>query len=255
MSRIAKPWLPNEAIEPEALAVPLGRIVRGWSEHWFANAGTSIAPLYQDDWPSSDATGWRTLEGASIALTAACRCAVASAMLARSILANALQVNDRKLVDRLANECADDLVRRIVPGGSGGSSERVRGLPIDLDGCSWWQVSVSGARSLFCLAISPETAVWLAKSQLPPPKTNRMGTLRAALGGQQLSVSLDLGRCPIRLAELDSLAAGDVLVMDRSTEDPLELLLNGSRSPIRARIGNTEGRASLVIASKEECNG
>jgi len=256
MTAIARAWLPPGAVEQDVLALPLGRIVGSWSENWFAKGEASIAPLYQDDWPDAESTGWRSLEGASIALSAAGRWAVASALLGRSIAPHALQANDRLLIDRLTNECADDLVRRIMHVVSAdGSAQRVRAMPIDLEDCSWWQVSLSGSRPLFRLATSRDAAVGLAKSQLPPPRLRPAERLTSGLACQDMNVSLDLGRCKINLAELESLGLGDVLMVGRSTEAPLELLLNETRSRLFAHVRTTEGGASLVIASKEDRNG
>jgi len=255
MSTTVRSWLPSTAIQPEALGLPLGGVVQSWGEHWFVNEEASLVALYQDDWPAAETTGWRTLDGASIALTAAGRCAVASGMLGRSIAPHALQPNDRVLVDRLASECADDLVRRIARVASGAApADRIRAMPLDPEDCSWWQVSLSGSRPLFRLATNRETAVGLARSLLPPARRAAVGSVRSALANQPVSVSVALGRCKMNLAELESLAPGDVLVADRSTEAPLELLLNDAKSGLFAHIRTAEQQASLVIASKDNRN-
>lgn len=251
MTALASSWLPRGAIMPDRLEPQLATLAARWGEHWLTSGEASIASLCQDDWPGLQSTRWRALGCAAITLTPAAECAMASAMLGRPVVQQTLQPNDRALVERLADSCADDLLRRIASAVGDDPAEPVQTAPPELSGCSWWQLSLSRSRHLFRLALCEQSAVRLVKSALGLPRSRPVPGIRAALAGQALNLTLDLGRCAITLAELEDLGPGDLLILDRSTEAALDLLIDGQQSTLSGHLETNDGAASLILAPRK----
>ena len=54
-----------------------------------------------------------------------------------------------------------------------------------------------------------------------------LGTIKAALAPQPVTMAASLGRCALTLADLAGLAEGDVLLFDRKIGAPLPIALDG----------------------------
>lgn len=248
----ATPWLPPEALAPERLEPALDQLLQEWSGQWLVSLRARAAPAVQDHCPKTgNEWGWRSsLPHVSIAWTPGGPASVAGAMLGTNVPPGELQGSDRRIIESLGNACVDDLLQRVAKlvSGSGKTSQIVQ-QKIDLDACSWWEISLGTGKPAFKLALSELGKTRIIKRALPSAERLKLGSLSAALARQEVKIAAGLGRCSLTLAELQGLEIGDVLVLDRSPDRPVELLINGSSSPFCASLDVSGSAAELIIAS------
>jgi len=68
----------------------------------------------------------------------------------------------------------------------------------------------------------------------------------------KIEVTVDFGRCAIPLPELQGLGEGDVLVLDRSATGAVDLLIEGSASPLKGLLESIDGQTLVRLASSKE---
>jgi flagellar motor switch/type III secretory pathway protein FliN len=82
-----------------------------------------------------------------------------------------------------------------------------------------------------------ELAVRFRKSVVPrAPHEHQLRPLSEALEHQPISLSAFLGRCGLSLSEVEGLAEGDVLVLDRATDAPIDLVVDRHLEPNLCRL-------------------
>jgi flagellar motor switch/type III secretory pathway protein FliN len=233
------PWLPSSALDSPAIDEALRASVREWSAKWFARGGLrpsgpfargNIAKLLHDK------VVWRAVpDGLAVGAAERATGALAAAMLDADFSGTNLLPKDRQLIERLAGECLEDLRIRLA---------RLFGLPEKLE----WQESVDPPRMsgevwtcrfglndrepLVWLAVDRARVVMLRRSRLRRSSDGvRLRPMAEALAKQPLALSARLGRCEITLSDLTALSEGDVIVLDRRLDEPLELAVEGQVKP------------------------
>jgi hypothetical protein len=249
-----RPWLPPQALSAERIEPILARLVTEWSDCWFTDARAGIGQAPAADLPALEPDSIRCCPPLLAAAAGpAARVAIAGAMLGTNFPGIPL-ARDKSVIDALAIECVDDLLKQIW------SLARDAAPPEPRDGgiessLVPWVVSVGRRRAVIRLVVAEEAAIDLLKRALPrsaPPKVEPVGR---ALLRQEIALAADLGRARVGLLELEGLSAGDVLVLDSSADSPLRLLLNGERAPLSALLEEKDGGAMLTLQSTEISNG
>ena len=242
------PWLPDEAIAGPVIAPILDSLLSEWSQTWFIKAHASARPLAQDNIDFGPA-GWRTRSG-EIAIDAGdpVRAAVAAAMLGHAIVIPSLQPNDRVIVDHLANRCLDDLLERLSDL-VGGQSESAAPVGARLEAQDWrqWEIIIDRGGRAIRLALSSPAMVAIIKRQLPEAPAVSVASLSSALDSQKTRVSLLLGRCSLKLKEVEGLGAGDVLILDRDMDDPIDLAVAGETASLRGKLEQADDRTIFTV--------
>lgn len=245
-----KAWLPADALSPERVQPLLARMVADWSSHWFAKAEASIGPSFQDDWPARSAeAGWRSIPGAAaLALTPMAESSMAGAMLGANVPQNSMQGGDRLIVAHLAASSADDLLKRLgkIAFGAVPQIDQSSG---ELEGCTWWDISMGARKGALKLALHNDAALQMVKRQLSKAPAPRLDMLAKGVARHEIQIAADLGRCELSLAELEELAIGDVLVLDRAPAEPVPLLIDGAHSSLRGSLETKDERPVLILAS------
>jgi flagellar motor switch/type III secretory pathway protein FliN len=255
MNANPKPWLPSDATDPARLAGDIDRVLADWSKHWLKSDQASATPTFQDDWPGANVTAkYRSLpDVASAALTPNAQIAVASAMLGNTILHPSIQPKDRIVVESLAMSAIDDLLGRLaVLAGAKSADAKVAEDPIDLRECNVWDIVFRSGKRAFKLALSGEAQISILKRRLPAPRKPKMLSVKKGLSDQSIQLTVDFGRCAIPLTELQGLGAGDVLVLDNSATGPVDLLIEGSASPLKGVLESIDGQTLVRLASFKE---
>jgi hypothetical protein len=249
-----RPWLPPPALSAERIEPILARLVAEWSDCWFTDARAGIGQAPAADLSALEPESMRCCPPLLAAAAGpAARVAIAAAMLGTNLPGLPL-ARDKSVIDALAIDCVDDLLKRIW------SLARDGAPPEPGDGgieCSAvpWAVSVGKRRAVIRLVIAQEAAIGVIKRALPrsaPPNVEPIGR---GLLRQEVALAADLGRARVGLLELEGLSAGDVLVLDSSAESPLGLLLNGEHAPLSALLEEKDGGAMLTLQSTELSNG
>jgi flagellar motor switch/type III secretory pathway protein FliN len=252
----SRAWLPAEAIASERIEPMLAAALLEWSCHWFASSRAAIGPAFQDDWPAGADSAWRSARSfVSVAAGASAKPLIASAMLGSGPPHGNQQPGDKIIVDALASRCIDDLLARLARlAGAALGAVDLCDEAIDLPGCSCWEVSLGTRKAVLKIALTAPTAIGIVKQKLARPPAPKLQPLARGFASQEVEIAADLGRCSISLAELEGLAAGDILVLDRSPAKMLELLVCGAPSPLKALLEAKDERPVLLLAPQTKAD-
>jgi hypothetical protein len=243
-------WLPQDAIAPERIQPAIDELMAEWGRAWLAESRPTLKPAFQDDWLStSTSANWRSCaDVASLELTPTVQAVIAGAMLGVTVPSGSLQAAERTIVEDVARAAADDLLVRFARlTGLKAEACELSDQAIDLSRCSWWSVGLGVGRRGFKFALSDVALMTISKQALAPARRSRSVSLREALALHQIRVSATLGHCALSLADLKGLAVGDVVVLDRAVESPLEIHVDGRPSVLRASLQAEHGKATLAL--------
>lgn len=251
MSEAYTAWLPRGAFANGGTDRRLEQAVAEWSQRWFADR--TVAP-FKGRAASAGSEGLeihRLDEGLALAANADARIGAAGAMLDAAIDARKARPADRRLFDRLAAACFDDLRARLAEAFGLGRDARWRPgdrteAPPD-EGARAFAFD-DGDEPLFSLFVTRALEVAAIKSDLrPAPASPPLQPLAASLGAQRVELSALLGRCGLTIAELSGLTGGDVLVLDRDLDAALDLAVDGQVKRGRCSVGQDGERLRLTI--------
>ncbi len=248
----AEPWLPPSAIDPVRLDDIVSAVTARWSAKWFRSAAvvpTSMQPI--TDLPGDCDTRWG-LDGGTlwVGLGAGTFEEMGSALLSEPVTDSKLRDDDRHLVRKLTDRCRADLMVNFAEAFGYDSAEPWKPGALRTSspcyGCDLnWQSGKMFAR----LAVARELFVRLTKARLPRPgAVHSLVPLDDALDDQTVRLSGKLGTAKLTLAEAEALHPGDVILLDKPMDAPLDLLLDGA--PIatsRCRIGGDKRHLALEL--------
>lgn len=238
MSRKVREWLPAEALEGGAVPALVEGAVGAWASKWFSRAqpraGSFAVRAGKAD---VRAGGWRLAGKVGAALSAAQVLRVAGLATNAQPERLVLSETDRDIIGRLAAEIVADLARTIGtalgldPAGAGEADPLSD--PFGGGGGLQFVIGDTGGEPLADIAIPAAALIAFRKAGIPESR-RRLAPLAptaAAVEAMQVRVSARLGAATLPLGELAGLAAGDVLVLDRSVEDGAELSLGTHARP------------------------
>lgn len=243
------PWLPAEALSPVHFEQAISSLVGDWSSHWFPKAKASCRPQLRSPLGrSSQQLAWRSWgQECGTCLDEAGRLALAEAMLDRAIAANAVQASDQPLLNDITNRCVDDLLGRLSWLIDHDRTPDLSGEALGPDSGAVWDIGLKRSGVTITLVISRSALVRWRKQLVPASKAPKLAGVVQALRAQPVGLGLDLGRGSLTLTELENLAPGDVIILDRAVDAPLELLAAGRVSGIRGKLRGEAGLSSVDI--------
>jgi flagellar motor switch protein FliM len=104
-----------------------------------------------------------------------------------------------------------------------------------------------GGEPLHALLSEPMVRA-MVRELLPPVKPREAPSpRRACLGAQKVQVELWTGEARIELGMLESLAPGDVILLDLKISEPFRLAVNGKLSLRDAHLGCSGERKALRV--------
>lgn len=248
MSEKLQDWLPPEAAERSAVRAAVEPVVAEWAAHWFARGDLRLF-----DWALADEgraafeAGWRAC-GGGLEATCSTRAATRLAGLGLDLRMEGMDLaeRDRLLVATFARQIVDDLaqrLRRLMV--RDGEPSQVPGAGRRIIACV-----ADGSDVLFSLSIPVALLLGLCRRTLPKAKPpGRIASDRlAALGRSTVRLEATLGTATLSLAEAKGLAAGDILLLDRTLADAADLSLIQSPGIVaRGVLTETEGHLALVL--------
>lgn len=254
MNMAFKSWLPDEALCGGAIERELRSVAGAWSEAWFARqlVGLLDPPIHAYGRPpeaDEDMNCRVHPDGLAIAMPATAGREFAGLMLDFNVESGPLRPADRLLLDRLGERCIADLCDRLGSAfGFVDSDWREADAVPAQSNASFYRLGLTAGVTLLHIAVETPAAVALIKSRTHvTPKPAPLQPIQAALKQQQVALSGRLGGCAISLADLAALAPGDVVVLDREVDQPLELAVEGRASPGRCTAEQADGRLQLKI--------
>lgn len=237
-------WLAASVLQSDQASRLVASLVGEWSRDWIGTGAWRAT----GSWASADITlgdEWAALrqsDGVSILGNAK-----SMVKLARAILGTGEQPansRDLKLMRRLAGAALDDFTDRLRSAGF-----RADDKPQGNGGETEWVIAIEGggegALKLLCsqeclAAVARQT---FARTRLPAL------TARRSVGVDNLETHVGalLGRARLSIDALRSLEVGDVLVLDRPTADPLEMIVAGRPTRLRGNISDHHGQFALKL--------
>lgn len=253
-------WLPHDALAHEAVRTALERAITQWNTQWFTTAFAAIAGIRiagADARPEGEGTGWRVYR-AAIAVRAG-RSGL-SRLVNRSLDLRTEAANlteaDRYVLDGLEQRILDDLAETLeaalgVPGPSRSAPHRPAD-PFAGDGGLLVSLADPQGREVLTLAVPRSAAIGYVKASMPriSSKNAPLPPLAGALAAVAIPVEAEIGRAELSLAELNELAVGDVLVLDRRLEQAVDLVgVRSGRIFAQAALTKVEDGLALVFSA------
>jgi flagellar motor switch/type III secretory pathway protein FliN len=229
-------WLPESALGRAGIDQALADVARHWSTKWLARK--SVRPLgalaATHVPPAGNSLRWVVLDNdVAVAMSNAAADRLTMLMFGETAPPTAFADADRRVLDSLLDDALRDLCRRIAEMLGLPPEARWRelgddGLP-SIDRSRGCQLGIDAATPLLHLVLATDVLVALAKrGAARSPMRERVKPIVAGLATQQVAVSASLGHCALTIADLANLGIGDVLVLDRATDAPLRLSIDGT---------------------------
>lgn len=241
-------FLPQGALEDGTLARALDEIVSSWAQHWFVEnkpieTRQSYAPeMTQLALPALVNTN-RSL---MIVIDDANAVALASALLGAPIGWPKLRNGDKGFACDLAGHALGELLQRLARRCHQPRDHKMLQRPP----ATPWTLRLSVARGTlgFDIYLSLDATILARRGPMAPARPLARHAREEALSRQPLNLSVMLGRSRLRLAELSTIAAGDVLILDRGPDDAVDLAVgNRSTADFNGAIERRDGGLHLRL--------
>lgn len=262
MTGEASTWLPIGVADRQVLREKVAEPLERWSRKWLAGVTLSVCR-----WEISTSGLWTDLaeHGRLMRKTVGVSCGDRGAMRLAAWLLDADLVDlvvtegDRRITRALVDQALHDLIdhleialnltTKLEPETSeperdtGNRLGGVRvGVGADNGGVGFW-VGLPLATVLpICEASLPD----------PPLAIEPLQSCVVALAQETVRLEATLGSVRLALSELQALACGDVLILDRALDEPLDLYhTDGDCRVARATITEADGWRALDLKSQE----
>lgn len=216
------PWLPANSFTPEAIETALVGAIGGWATEWLGDAD-ALTPIFRSSAgrPLSS-QGQIDVSHASVELSLPGRGkrGLLELALKKPLQAIELSLGDHALLDDFSRKMSDDLCRHIARYFEADrfrdlSDKRIMVAICGRDRADIWQMSLP--RVLLVGAIKRRSFATGFKPSI--------GQRRDALAAKRVVLDAVLGGVAVTVRDVEELAIGDVLVLDRELNAGVELRL------------------------------
>lgn len=243
MGEAVRDWLPANAFSEEAIRAVLCNTVANWSACWFARATAEISAVRTGELaPAADPKQLVvSCKHTKAQLSGVGKRHLLQASLGVDLSAQLLWETDRHVLDTFLEEAAKDLVDRIDAALNAGDA---------CDGGTYAALDISfGLNEALKVYIPDHLLVAVLKVGYGKPRTGSAPTSRLdGLRRTRLSAFGFVGRAELPISEARDIGVGDVLVLDRSLDEPVELRLPGVDQPLaRGKLCCDDGQFSIQL--------
>lgn len=260
MSVDVRSWLPRASLLDGRLEARMAQIADLWAKKWCvgsAEARVRLVPAGLGLPSPPGPMSWSGPHGGvRLALSSKSVLIVARAMLGLKRLPPGKAARDLALIKSLETEAVSDLAvslgslvpecRAIKPEAEGTAPRAPEGR--DDEGVIL-SLELAGQGAMLDLFIREDLASAARRRLCAAAVSPRpLGDVSQALAGQDILVSARAGRGSLTLAEFNGLGIGDVLILDRSLDAGLDVIINGKAvSQVRCDIVEAASGVSLQI--------
>jgi len=249
-------WLPADALIGPAVRAPIARAVRDWSTSWFGSRATlrltelqtrkhDAADPGHGQWRRQSTGIWTAIAASTLARLRAKALDLAHGVRAQS-------GRETLLLTAFEERMISDLARSIEAalGTTQPEVHASEALAKPGDGiCA--TVGETSRPDALRILISLDHVIASRTARLPPPRPRQgLSNLSHALGRSRLHIEARLGTAELRLEELQGLAPGDVLILDRRLDEPAEVVA-AQRSLLRGRLDSSP-LVTLIMEPQEQ---
>jgi len=243
MTSAARAWLPDNALGLDRARAVLEPGLAGWARRWLGEeVRLGVGSVGACEPPAEPRTV--RIAGAdgrlAILLPPRGKRALLEALCGVDLAAVSLGPNDHALIDAMTTEIAEDLIAALGAGDPARDADDTRlGLGLKLNGREFLTVEVPRA----WFAARARALVPAVRTRLP-----RLARRRVAIGDSPVAIDAKLGRGSLSLAELRSLAPGDVVVLDRTVAEGVELVIAASsRGLAQGALGRDGAKPTIRL--------
>lgn len=247
MTAEIREWLPRQVFSAASMRTVLGSAVASWSSHWFLRHTASISSdvsmadggvIAPPETGNAACIKGRLVEAM---LTGRGRRILLEAALALDVSAQPQTECDSELLDLLSARVIEDLVKRLD-----------EALPDKETSSAGSQIHIAiaiGRSDVAVVRFPSATIIPALKSQWKKgPRNQKLRSVGDAIKTHKVSVGALLGHVDVALNELKELTPGDILIMDKGLNEPVDLRLSGSAQRIgRGKLGRNGDRVSVQL--------
>jgi flagellar motor switch/type III secretory pathway protein FliN len=237
----ARDWLPTEAFSESAVKAALAGPVERWSKRWFAKGAAGVGTVHPAEIAEPSAQS-RIVTGmlAQAELTGRGKRVLLEAALDVELAGQTLSEGDHAVLEAFAGAALQDLVSVL--------DETFRSAADD-----------AGPRLRIALTLggSDLLAVTVPRYAIVPALRARLGAARntkdvlksrlGALASTNVTAEAVLGLAELSFADLNNLGVGDVVILDRALQDPVDLRLSGGQRIGRGKLSRNGGRVAIQL--------
>jgi len=233
-------WLPHAAFTEDAVRPVLAGPIAAWGARWFVQGLPQMTSLRH---PGCEPLAAQCLQvqgkGCHAELSGRAKRALVEAALDVDLSSLTLTESDHKILDAFATEVISDLLGALDGIGDGSAGDALFSVTIALRG-----------KEIAMVALSSQALIPAMKTAIGPPRRSEkpLGSRAEALKPVKLLARGVLGHAELTLDELKDLVAGDVVVLDNSLTNPVELRLSNAERPFaRGKLVRTTNQVSIQI--------
>ncbi len=245
MTNGVKNWLPIDAFTLDLVKSVLADPIAGWSDSWFTRATASISAVRTGGRQPVATAQSLSIQGSQVVLDVPAhrKRLLLQALLGMDLSTETLGEADRHVLDVFVTKVVEDLVSTVEGAIAGADDTADRGPLVEVT------LSMSAHDVL---------GIWLPVAALVPLVKGHLGGAREqlaaprnrseALRGTQIAMNAVVGRAELTMNDLQELNAGDVLILDRALNEPIELRVPGNNQAFAAgKLCRHNGQISIQL--------
>jgi flagellar motor switch/type III secretory pathway protein FliN len=251
-------WLPYGVVTDDTVRLAVEDALTRWHDRWFVGPYASVSDMTaarEAAWSDSDDGGWR-IHGAMVGVRI--RRQALSRMVDKVLDTNSeglsLTEADRHVMKGLERKIVETLAIDVeqafgLTGELKAAPEKQRDALAENGGLLVVLKDPAG-REILTLGLPTAITLPILKGRLGPPAPRKEGLqpLTGALGPASVGVEAVVGSVELTLTELSNLGVGDVLVLDRVVDEPVDIASAVShRIFARARLSQVQDGIALVF--------
>lgn len=250
-------WLPASAVERGVRDAPVRTVVADWSSRWFMHGEMILRriPVLKEGIVAGEATGWSLGDGLTLIRKGGARRAIADLLFGPQDDAEPPTPADESVLRTAVESCLADLRARLATAFRLPADDPWRpSLPTDGSVRRWiWSVDAGRDESPLGIAVDEELIVRRVRAGVPPvARASALTPLASALANQAVSVSALVGRCRLTTSEVAGLGEGDVVVLDRTIGDKVDLAVGREPKALSCQV--EERDLHLILTNVEKRN-
>ena len=218
-------WLPEQAFTEEAAELILREPLSLWSSRWFMRASVAVRSARVSRANTQAAQGIHVRGTSSeLRLSGRGKRALLEAALTTDLSTMILTESDHKVLDSFTTEIVSDLLATLDSIGAGFSAEPFFSVVLSLAGAEMAVLDLSGPAFIPVL----KKAMSTARKPAQKPRSRIEALKQTSLRAEGY-----LGRAELTLNDLKGLGIGDVIVLEKTLKDPVELRLPGTHQLVK----------------------
>lgn len=256
MTVFSRPWLPETAYCSNRIKPILDRAIDDWSARWFPES-TKFSATQLIEGLARKIGGKEqcfSIFGGQLAIT---KSAEMDAQICQELLGYdqhqvTISPGDQIVLDEIAKASIEDLKQELcmmfdVAYRSADSSAELTSAPFNQHLWSCKVKDVSG-KIEFSLALGKDMVIESVKSRIPATSGKEALSQRLqSIGNVRVKVGAHVGTSKLTVSEMTQLEVGDVLVLDKDLESPMNLTINGDILPQRLILNRNTDRLALQV--------